>query len=344
MALFVDPSLRSMTLTCTFSIALRHTRQRAGISQEELAELAELDRTYISQLERGLKSPTLTTLEKLASCLDIEAQQLLQEPRNLRGPRFPESYLVQNQADIPISRLGERQYIPTTFLTSAVNRTHDMIDNVYENDVDIAAILGLRNLSAFIGELTISAIAGKRDGCFQRNPHQDGYPDLLLMDSVGQAEWDRLEGQRNDKGPFSPFSGGGIEVKATCGSVPSPQQCRRKGLLRPDVGDTRIRCMTGYDWKAHHRETNNLLGILWDFIDKRPRIAAMFYCDQLKEEDWGRIVAPKPGGGRTTSVSIMSKRGIKKMYTGWLCVLSRGGYREFLNKRNNDRSISSPKS
>ena len=63
-------------------------------------------------------------------------------------------------------------------------------------------------------------------------------------------------------------------------------------------------------------------------------MAAVFYASNLAEGDWGEIVQPRTGGGRTTSVSIMTRSGIRKMYEGWLCVLSTGGYREFLNDRN----------
>lgn len=63
-------------------------------------------------------------------------------------------------------------------------------------------------------------------------------------------------------------------------------------------------------------------------------MAAVFYAGNLAEDDWGEIVRPRAGGGRTTSVSIMTRSGIRKMYEGWLCVLSTGRYREFLNDRN----------
>jgi len=184
-----------------------------------------------------------------------------------------------------------------------------------------------------------AAIAKTSGGFLEPNPHQDGYPDLLLMDEKGKPAWDALVDRMNEKDPFSPFIGGGIEVKATCGSVPTPKKCRDMEIQRPFIGDTRIECMVSYDWKAHHRETNNLVGVLWDFIDQRPRVASLFYSCKLNDDDWGKIVKPKEGGGRTTSVSVMSSPGIQKMYSGWLCVLKSGGYAEFLNKKNRDFKI-----
>lgn len=57
--------------------AVRGERQRRGLSQEELAELAGLDRTYISGLERGTRNPALTTQHKVADALGVPLADLL---------------------------------------------------------------------------------------------------------------------------------------------------------------------------------------------------------------------------------------------------------------------------
>ena len=321
-----------------FPRALRHYRTLAAMSQETLASAASLDRTYISQLERGNKSPTLKTLTKLADCLDTTVQHLLREPV-LDSPTVPSDYFVRDIRKIAVARRprtdkNETVTVPQRFLLAAVNTAHALIDNLYNADLDIAAILGLRNLSAFVGELFAAALNKTSDGLLALNPHQDGYPDLLLMDAHGLRNWRELRSRLDEKLPFSPFASGGMEVKATCGSVPTPAACKRRGIKRPEVGDARIDCLLNYNWKSHHRETNNLAGLLWDFVGGRPRVAAVFYASDLTEDDWGEIVQPRADGGRTTSVSIMARSGIRKMYEGWLCVLSTGGYREFLNRRN----------
>lgn len=59
------------TIPEAFGEVLRECRTKAGYSQESLALKAELDRTYISLLERGLRQPTLETLFKLAEVLEI---------------------------------------------------------------------------------------------------------------------------------------------------------------------------------------------------------------------------------------------------------------------------------
>lgn len=56
---------------------IAHLRKRNGLSQEELGFRAEVHRTYISQLERGLKSPTLNMILKLSRALKASASRLV---------------------------------------------------------------------------------------------------------------------------------------------------------------------------------------------------------------------------------------------------------------------------
>ena len=235
-----------MAITDLFAAALKHYRELSELSQEELAAKAGLDRTYVSQLERGLKSPTLNSLEKIAACLGVAPQRFLRKIRGVGGPRVPRDYFVRDIKEIEISRRGGDIGVPATTLTMAINVAHELIDDLYASDLDVAAVLGLRNLSAFIGELVSAAVVKSSAGLFLPNPHQDGYPDLLLMDRVGKREWDRLQGRRNEKTPFSPFASGGIEIKATCGSVPTPAVCKRRGIERPVIGARRVACLTSY--------------------------------------------------------------------------------------------------
>jgi transcriptional regulator with XRE-family HTH domain len=60
-----------------FSELLRELRQHAALSQEALAEKAGLHRTYISQLERGIKSPTLDVIAALSPALEVPLKAFL---------------------------------------------------------------------------------------------------------------------------------------------------------------------------------------------------------------------------------------------------------------------------
>ncbi|MEX0611929.1 MAG: helix-turn-helix transcriptional regulator [Pirellulales bacterium] len=68
--------------------ALRRSRKAAGISQEELAFEAKIDRTYVSQLENGHKSPTVDVLFRICPVLGMAASELIaQAERSLQSRR-----------------------------------------------------------------------------------------------------------------------------------------------------------------------------------------------------------------------------------------------------------------
>lgn len=58
---------------------LKKIRLEKGISQEKLADTINLHRTYISFLERGLRNPTLKTIELIAKSLDTEVELFLKK-------------------------------------------------------------------------------------------------------------------------------------------------------------------------------------------------------------------------------------------------------------------------
>jgi transcriptional regulator with XRE-family HTH domain len=70
------------TIQIKFGKILRKYRLQQQLSQEKLAELANLDRTYISQIERGFKSPSIKVLIFLAQALHVEAHLLISELEN----------------------------------------------------------------------------------------------------------------------------------------------------------------------------------------------------------------------------------------------------------------------
>lgn len=56
---------------------LKRYRRERGVSQEELAHLAEIDRTYISSLERCQYAASIEVVDRLAKALGVRASQLL---------------------------------------------------------------------------------------------------------------------------------------------------------------------------------------------------------------------------------------------------------------------------
>ena len=65
-----------LSLKQRFGKAIRRRRRELDLSQEELAEMAELHRTYISNIERGELNPSLETMEKLVNALNISFADL----------------------------------------------------------------------------------------------------------------------------------------------------------------------------------------------------------------------------------------------------------------------------
>ncbi|ROM97897.1 helix-turn-helix domain-containing protein [Pseudomonas brassicacearum] len=59
---------------------IRLMRRVRNLTQEQLALMAEVDRTYVSQIERGVGNPSLRVLCKLANIFEIKTDQLLIEP------------------------------------------------------------------------------------------------------------------------------------------------------------------------------------------------------------------------------------------------------------------------
>ena len=69
-----------MEIRDILALNLRLRRKAAGLSQEELAHRAGIDRTYVSALERSLYAAGIDVLDRLAKALGVEAAELLQRP------------------------------------------------------------------------------------------------------------------------------------------------------------------------------------------------------------------------------------------------------------------------
>lgn len=211
----------------------------------------------------------------------------------------------------------------------------ELNDSTKRFDINVFETLGMRNLSGLIGEYFAKSVVKYSNGRLVSNLHQDGYPDLLLVNTPTKKEYFKtLFTEKNgrkypiDKEHFSPFKYGGIEIKATCGDTPSALK-----VSKPLIGESRVDLINSFKWKSHHRETNNLLAVLWDFVDGLPTFVASFYQDSLTEDDWSEIISPHEGGGRTTSVSIMNTTGVKKMCNNWLAVINDKAYIDLLAKK-----------
>jgi hypothetical protein len=295
------------------------------IASSTLAEVAAQAGAQGVSLDRLLGEATLVAFRDRAGGKSRAARSALSFI--VADKRSPETLLFTKNSE-------ERWSLDVEVVLKSVvasNRIFELIHDLFiAYDFPLFELLGLRNLSGIVG-----AIYGRelwrliKEFAFL-NPHQDGYPDLCASTREGLAYFGERErrGEMTVKSSWSPYPFGGVEVKATCGNTPNA-----KTAPKPKIGEARSTLLESAEWKAHHRDTNNLLGIFWDFVDGLPTLLAAFYRNDLVVDDWGKIVAAKEGAGHTTSVSLMTKAGVRKMGKGWLLLPADASLRNPLCRR-----------
>lgn len=68
-----------ISVTAKFGQRIKTLRKERGLSQEDLAELSHLDRTYISGIERGIRNVALRNIEALAQALGVSIAALFED-------------------------------------------------------------------------------------------------------------------------------------------------------------------------------------------------------------------------------------------------------------------------
>jgi transcriptional regulator with XRE-family HTH domain len=66
-----------MELRRRFGLNVKAARKRAGFSQETLADMAAVARSYMSDVERGARNPTLQIVDRIAAALNVSPGSLL---------------------------------------------------------------------------------------------------------------------------------------------------------------------------------------------------------------------------------------------------------------------------
>lgn len=69
-----------------FGNALRETRRAAGMSQEMLALVSGVDRTFVSMMERGIRQPALSTVFAVARALNVPPSSLIHRTEGIALP------------------------------------------------------------------------------------------------------------------------------------------------------------------------------------------------------------------------------------------------------------------
>lgn len=199
---------------------------------------------------------------------------------------------------IPIALLAEAAENVNAKLRSAIAPKSEIHLDLYE-------IIDLRMLSGLMGEMFSTEVC-RLDRRILKNPNIDGYPDLCDISKPGQRE--KIEKFNMDR--FLAYDDGGFEVKNTFGVKKANTHITPRTTRLQKIQKTLV-------WKAHHRETNHIIAIHSDYVDRIPQIIAGFYSDELTENDWTVKQQPKEGSTMTSfcqttpSAFVKLKRGLK---------------------------------
>jgi CheY-like chemotaxis protein len=100
--------MATIDLQALLAMAIKTERCVLGISQEELAERAGLHRTYVSDVERGARNPSILSIEKLAQALKLSVSALFHRASNgRRSTEFVEILLVEDDPhDAELTKLA----------------------------------------------------------------------------------------------------------------------------------------------------------------------------------------------------------------------------------------------
>jgi len=97
--------MATIDLKTLLGMAIKTQRASLGISQEELAHRAGLHRTYVSDLERGARNPSIESIEKLAGALQVSVSNLFEGAENGSSSRQMEEILLvqDNPRDVDLT-------------------------------------------------------------------------------------------------------------------------------------------------------------------------------------------------------------------------------------------------
>jgi len=203
------------------------------------------------------------------------------------------SYRVQNGFRIKVGfEVTAAHVIEAANLTNAI--LADLPASLYRS-------LDFKTVSAILGSIFCDALASQTTGIV--NPIEKGHPDIIPVAGAKATEAQL----RNYPA--------GLEVKCTVGNIEQGANLR--------AGERRVGRLTGITWQAHHREVKELMGLVWDFVQRTdrfdyPGLTAAFYTNDLGREDWGEISGTT---GRNTKVTGMRTSGKQKMGNGWIVII-----------------------
>lgn len=283
-----------MGIVTTIGKNLRSFRKRIGISQEQLAELAELHRTYIGAVERGEKNISAKNIEKIAGVLGVEPHLLLKPSESSTSESMRNDAERKACVPVPIKKacFNRNCILPYGLEVIHVRRAmQEFISFIGFINQQLHAkemprlerFLMPANFSSIVGEFMNASIP-KYCPTLVKNQYHNGHPDLIPADEFPQNSVQ--------------YSKEGVEIKGS----------------RHDRG-----------WQGHNPEAVWLMVFHFDSNtsnDKKKQIGPKpfefkgVYAAKLEEADWtfsGRSETIR----RTISASV-NKSGVDKMKANWV--------------------------
>ena len=160
------------------------------------------------------------------------------------------NYIIRKDNQVTINNeliLTNQQVVDAMNFANEALRSLDEQTRAF--NINIFEAMGMRNLSGIVGEYLGKSLQRFSDGNLHSNLHQDGYPDLLLINTDERKKYFESlytvqDGKKypRDKALFSPYLYGGVEVKATCGSTPPASR-----VPKPLIGEQRIDLVMCYN-------------------------------------------------------------------------------------------------
>jgi len=210
---------------------------------------------------------------------------------------------------------NEQLAIAADLVNNALKTAGSPVDGL---TLDLYDVIDLRMLSGLIGEMFVSELC-RICPALTKNPNIDGYPDLLdVSTEMSKAAIKTLRQEDYLRYPF-----GGLEVKNTFGVKKSKAEIPHRHTRLSNIQKTLV-------WKAHHRDTNNLIGLQSDYIDTIPQIVALFYSNTLEPSDWTIKQQPREGSTMTSFCQTQNSA-FRKMREGIQCYRGGIGLEDFLS-------------
>lgn len=190
-----------MPITQRLGKTVRNLRLRSGLSQEELAERADLHRTYIAGIEGGGRNITLKSVDKLARALKVSVADLLSEalsetappPANNNNNHVIDILLVEDDpddAELTVRAFTEARIINTVHV---VRDGEEALDFLFSNGA-YANRKGLALPQVILLDLTLPKISGMEVlRRIKRDPRTQNISVIVVTASRNDAEIDECK-------------------------------------------------------------------------------------------------------------------------------------------------------